>query len=93
MDKYEIVKHRLLQIQSEVNSLSEKEEILLHTWTLCDPKTQKSISRVLLTGRSELEARPTGNLYFTIDNCVPVYERNRYTIDELNTLVTMTLMK
>lgn len=94
MEIYEITKHKLCILQDSLNKYPGlKDKIVPYTWVLRNPKTNKVLVEYVVTGRNESEAKLTGNLYFSVDNLVPAYERARYTEEELNNSVTVTLMK
>ena len=91
---YESYKHKLSILQDNLNQNPElKDKIVPYIWTLRNKRTDKVLTEYVVTGRNELEAKLTGNPYFSVDNLVPTYERAKYTEEELDNLVTVTLMK
>lgn len=84
MDSYAITKQKLLQVQSSLDGYSGlKDKILPYTWTLHDPKTNQLLVEYVVAGRSQLEARLFGNLYFTVDRSIPEHVRLKYINDDI----------
>ena len=86
---YESCKHKLSILQDTLNKYPGlKDKIVPYIWILRDPKTHKIIVEYVVAGRTMLEARYTGNLYFCVDRNVPNHERERYFVTgDINRLV------
>lgn len=79
MNYYERIKYRLSLVQSSLNRYPKlKDKIVPYTWTLRDAKTNQLLVEYVVAGRTTLEAKLVGKLYFTVDPTIPNHEKNRY---------------